>query len=294
MNTLVSLLFLSVLASTSAKKNITRDNSFDIYIFTLHWPFTTCLDWMESGKGHQCSNIDKPSWSVHGLWPTRYGQIAPNFCNNSWHYNHEAMLPIMDDLRTYWQDVELRGVNDSLWSHEWKKHGTCATLDTNNTTMSSQTEYFRTGCKLAAENPVTEWLSTNNVSPDDTKKYTTDQVWKAVLSATGHRPHIDCIKIDGEAYITEVKVCYDKALKRVDCDRIVSFKTADNMMGTCLRYDSFWYPGASVPHYSDSSSSLGMIVGVILGVIGLGGVAAGGAYFIGQKYTRRARGYESL
>ena len=59
MNTLVSLLFLSVLASTSAKKNITRDNSFDIYIFTLHWPFTTCLDWMESGKGHQCSNIGK-------------------------------------------------------------------------------------------------------------------------------------------------------------------------------------------------------------------------------------------
>lgn len=25
---------------------------------------------------------EKPRWSVHGLWPTRLGEIAPNFCND--------------------------------------------------------------------------------------------------------------------------------------------------------------------------------------------------------------------
>ena len=76
------------------------------------------------------------------------------------------------------------------------------------------------------------------MTPDDTKKYNTRQVWEAVLAGSGHRPHIDCKKVDGEAYITEIKVCYDKNLNRVDCDRIVSPPTAyaDNMMGTCLRY----------------------------------------------------------
>ena len=37
--------------------DLERDNSFDIFIFTLHWPYTTCYDWMESGKQHKCRDI---------------------------------------------------------------------------------------------------------------------------------------------------------------------------------------------------------------------------------------------
>ena len=84
------------------------------------------------------------------------------------------------------------------------------------------------------------WLSDNNVVPSDSVQYNTKQVWDAVVTGTGgYRPHIDCIKVEGEAYITEIKVCYDKSLKRVNCDNIVSLTRADtspdNMMGTCLR-----------------------------------------------------------
>ena len=45
--------------STSQTETQRRDNSFDIYIFTLHWPYTTCLDWRESGHGHKCNKIGK-------------------------------------------------------------------------------------------------------------------------------------------------------------------------------------------------------------------------------------------
>ena len=74
----------------------------------------------------------------------------------------------------------------------------------------------------------------------DEVRYTTGQVWDAVVTATGgFRPHIDCIRIEGEAYITEVKVCYTKNLTRVDCDGIKAVKgQTGDMMGTCLRYTS--------------------------------------------------------
>ena len=149
-----------------------RDNSFDIYIFTLHWPYTTCLDWRESGHGHKCNKIgekyfilimfmkinmlfcsESASWSVHGLWPTRMHQIAPNFCNNSWHYDHGQMEAIMGDMTRLWPDVEVRGVTDSLWSHEWTKHGTCAVQDKAATGLATQTEYFQAGLQLAEANP---------------------------------------------------------------------------------------------------------------------------------------------
>ena len=78
------------------------------------------------------------------MWPTKFHQIAPIFCNDSWHYNHDLMEPIMDDMQQHWPDVEMRGVTDSLWSHEWTKHGTCACLNTH-TSMTTQTEYFEAG-----------------------------------------------------------------------------------------------------------------------------------------------------
>ena len=36
-----------------------KDSNFDIFIFTLHWPYTTCYDWKESGKNHKCRDIGR-------------------------------------------------------------------------------------------------------------------------------------------------------------------------------------------------------------------------------------------
>ena len=87
---------------------------------------------------------------------------------------------------------------------------------------------------------VVQWLAEAGVVASDEVRYTTGQVWDAVVTATGgFRPHIDCIRVEGEAYITEVKVCYTKNLTRVDCDGIKAVKgQTGDMMGTCLRYTS--------------------------------------------------------
>jgi len=271
-----------------------RDNSFDIYIFTLHWPYTTCFDWKEKRHG-QCARIESPSWSVHGMWPTRMGEIAPNFCNNSWSYSHQEMLPLMSEMERFWPDVEIRDVTDSLWSHEWVKHGTCAVQDSV-TGLHSQTDYFTTGLKLAAENPLTHWLSAANIVPSDDTLYSTQQFWDVIVSATGHRPHIDCEKVDQVAVIKEIKVCYDKTLSRVDCDGIKSSHHGldSHMMGTCLRYSSFLYPASSSPDTSLRLSGSSSVVAVVCAVLAAAAVIIGAGYFLMKKYSSRRRGYESL
>jgi len=225
------------------------DNHFDLLIFTQHWPYTTCLDWEEKRHG-SCSRIGRSAWSVHGLWPTQFHKIAPSFCNASWPFDVKVLEGIRGDMDTYWPDIELRDVPNSLWEHEWSKHGTCAVGQVDG--VSSEEQYFHTGCRLARENPVSDWLAGAGIFPSDTRRQSLAGVWQAVLAAAGTRPHIDCEKIDGQVYIKEVKVCYNKNLTRVDCDGIKGHGTSrqvekQQMMGTCTRWGKFMYPASTVP-----------------------------------------------
>jgi len=228
-----------------------HDNHFDVLILTQHWPYTTCMEWEERKGG--CRKIERAAWSVHGLWPTQIGRIAPGFCNNSWPFEHSALQPIKGNLTVYWPDIEIRKNPDSLWSHEWVKHGTCAAQLPE---MDSELKYFKKGVELAVVNPVTEWIHDAGILPN--KKgisYELEPVWNAVVAGTGgFKPHIDCEEIEGEIFIKEIKVCYDKQFNRVDCDGIVGSEmeydgSSDHMLGSCMRFPNFLYPSSTVlPH----------------------------------------------
>ena len=72
---------------------------------------------------------------------------APSFCNSSWPFDVAVLDDIRGDMDTYWPDIEvhshcisgclaykalltypsqIRDAPNSLWDHEWSKHGTCA------------------------------------------------------------------------------------------------------------------------------------------------------------------------
>jgi ribonuclease I len=60
-----------------AMRNLQKDTNFDILIFTQHWPATVCSQWMESNKAHECVLPKvRNSWTVHGIWPTKYHTIG--------------------------------------------------------------------------------------------------------------------------------------------------------------------------------------------------------------------------
>lgn len=283
------------------------DNHFDVLIFTQHWPYTTCLDWEEKRHG-SCSKIGRPAWSVHGLWPTQFHRIAPSFCNASWPFDVNVLADIRGDMDTYWPDIELRDVPNSLWDHEWSKHGTCAVGQVDG--VSSEEQYFHTGCRLARENPVSDWLTEAGISPSDTQRQPLEGVWQAVLAGAGTRPHIDCEKIDGQVYIKEVKVCYKKNLVRVDCDGIKGHGTSrqvekQKMMGTCTRWGKFVYPSSAVPPtdedlITEDEEQVGSYSSTFLGSILGAGLTVGAviALFVGcflyRKSRRERSGYQSL
>ena len=95
----------------------------------------------------------------------------------------------------------------------------------------------RTGCRLAAENPVTDWLGQAGVRPEDKTSYEMREVWEAVMAGTGGvRPHVDCILVEEEPLLSEIKLCYAKNLTRLDCEGIVGKYSEDSdMAGKCLR-----------------------------------------------------------
>lgn len=325
---LLTFLVATLPLSLAVEEGVERhhhDHHFDLLILTQHWPYTTCLEW-EDREG-SCRKIEQARWTVHGLWPTQLGKIAPNFCNNSWHFDPAVLTPIRGNLTVFWPDVEVRKTPNSLWDHEWTKHGTCAAQLQE---MDSEVKYFAKGCELAEANPVTDWLVTAGVMPNKKgTQYNMKAVWDAVMAGTGgKRPHIDCDEVEGEAYISEIKVCYDKSFNRVDCDGIKSqgmnSTASESMMGKCLRYSSFLYPSTTVlPHKlrgvaegsgsgtptttttthsptttttssSPPVSNSGLVAGVVCTILALVAVGLAVGYIVYRRGRRSNRGYESL
>jgi len=237
-----------------------KDTSFDVFILTQHWPLTTCMGWRDRSHSNTCKLPDHVTWTLHGLWPTRLGEIAPNYCNDSAHFDPTVLNPIKSDMDQYWPDVEIRKKKNSLWEHEWIKHGTCAAQMKE---LDSELKYFSKGCEMGKANPLYDWLSSANVVPGNS--YNMATVWKAVIEGTkGKRPHIDCDYIEGKHYISEIKICFSKTFEMVDCDGIKqSPGSKDDYMGTCPRHQDFVYPDGTENLLGSLTSRSGIIGGTL-------------------------------
>jgi len=268
------------------KKN---DHHFDILIFTQHWPYTTCIDWEHRSNRNTCTKIKGEQWSVHGLWPTQFGKIAPGFCNSSWKFDYDSVATLRPELDVYWPDYEVRNTPYSLWTHEWEKHGTCAAqLDI----MDTEEKYFQAGIELAKNIKLNEWFQENDIVPGH--KYFKNQMYEAILQKTKFRPHIDCEFISGVQFIKEIKVCYSKSLEFVHCDNIVKYsKNHHKSTGSCHDDVPFYYPARMNPSYLNNLTSNHMTIGFIVFTAGLLAIMSLMVATFVKNYKRRY-GYENI
>ena len=137
------------------------------------------------------------SWTVHGLWPDHCDGTYDANCDSSRTYsNISAILrsagktELLSYMSTYWKDYQ--GDDESFWSHEWNKHGTCvSTLEPECYTDHKPTEevvdFFQKAVDLFKGLPSYEWLATAGITPSTSKTYTTASIQSA-LSA--HRPGV--------------------------------------------------------------------------------------------------------
>lgn len=84
-----------------------HSHEFDVLIFTQRWPITSCLEWMEEKKNNVCLlPSQKGIWTIHGIWPTRFGSIGPAFCNKSAIFDVDTLKPFMEQLQQFWLNIE--------------------------------------------------------------------------------------------------------------------------------------------------------------------------------------------
>jgi ribonuclease I len=80
-------------------------------------------------------------YMIHGLWPQINGTSYPEYCKDVSYVKPKGELLI--DMNKYWHKCD-----DTLWEHEWEKHGSCMNEQTN----INEYDFFNTTIKLFLEN----------------------------------------------------------------------------------------------------------------------------------------------
>lgn len=80
---------------------------FDVLIFTQRWPITGCVQWMNEGAHNECTlPSQKDIWTIHGIWPTKYHSMGPEFCNRTTIFDIDTLKPLLAQLKQFWLNVE--------------------------------------------------------------------------------------------------------------------------------------------------------------------------------------------
>ncbi|KAF2267628.1 ribonuclease T2 [Lojkania enalia] len=132
------------------------------------------------------------SWTIHGLWPDRCDGTYESNCDSSRVYTNISSIlksfgktELLSYMQTYWKDYQ--GDDETLWGHEWSKHGTCvSTLEPECYTDHQPTEevvdYFQKTVDLFKSLPSYEWLAAAGITPSASKTYSTKEIQDALAA----------------------------------------------------------------------------------------------------------------
>ncbi|KAF9997965.1 ribonuclease T2-like [Entomortierella chlamydospora] len=143
-------------------------------------------------------------FTMHGLWPDTCsgGQGPSSGCDSSRVYSDietrlqnyaNADPDMLDNMNTYWSSYT--GDNNSFWSHEWSKHGTCvSTLAPSCIANYVQDEdvynYFSTALGLRQKYDLYAALANAGITPGSNPNV--DDMHSAIQSAFGVDAEINC------------------------------------------------------------------------------------------------------
>ncbi|XP_074108912.1 ribonuclease Oy-like [Cotesia typhae] len=240
--TLVIFFCIIILADGRTKRKFKKPklqklsgpNDFDLLIFTQHWPETVCFTWQETVSNHTCNLPRDEEWTIHGIWPTQNHKEGPSYCNKSMKFDSAKLTLIEDELELKWIDVENGTKPFSFWKHEWEKHGTCAMVLPE---VSDEYKYFKKGLELLDQYDMKGVLAKANIFPG--KQYMVQEILNGVNNILGKHCQVECVinPKTKERYLFEIRICFDKSFKLIDCDNIASYPT------NCARKRKISYPG---------------------------------------------------
>jgi ribonuclease T2 len=158
------------------------------------------------------------------LWPSYNNQSWPEFCCFDRKFDVKNLDPILPELESDWPNLEPYKSSDSLWKHEWERHGTC--------TKTKQLDYFNNTLHFYQMFPIFEWLQKSDIIPSNNQSYELsafNEVFKANL---GHKVQFNCKKSNSKLYLAEILICinHNASANIIDC----------NGKSNCKK--SFYYP----------------------------------------------------
>ena len=169
------------------------DGTYDYFLLAQMWPQTSCYSLNRKWRHAEdsCSPCNMPrddlKWTVHGLWPNSNSGRHPANCNNV-QYNPQLLSQsFRQDMMQKWPTLKDGMTNDGFWSHEFKKHGTCA-LDHHLT--NTIPKYFSMALELLDKYNLGPILSSQNIFPG--RVYNLNQVQEAIQRELGVGVQIQC------------------------------------------------------------------------------------------------------
>ncbi|KAI8817581.1 ribonuclease T2-like protein [Fimicolochytrium jonesii] len=192
-----------------------------LLVFAQNWTMGYCQ------SGATCANetlnsLPKNEFTIHGLWPDYCDgtyNTSPLGCDPARAY-HDVSERIaantvekgfVEKLKKVWKGAD--GSYEWMWSHEWTKHGTCMST-INPTCFSKEVQaanssadvltYFHTTYKLRERYEMGKILRKKNIVPSATKPYKFADFQAAIEADTGYPGTLQCVKVNGTAYLSEV------------------------------------------------------------------------------------------
>jgi len=99
-----------------------------------------------------------------------------------------------------------QGDNDSFWSHEWLKHGTCAGESPN---MGTEFDFFNTTLGIWKQLDIMGVLEARGIYASNSQSYKVGDIVDAVKAKLGSSPVIGCDNGD----VTTMAICFDRSLE---------------------------------------------------------------------------------
>ncbi|XP_058451709.1 ribonuclease Oy [Malaya genurostris] len=197
-----------------------EDPDFDLLIFTQRWPITACYEWREKSASNVCGlPSPKNIWTIHGIWPTKRNTMGPSFCNKTAIFNVTELDPIEPQLEQFWINVEKNKPYDSLWRHEWLKHGTCAAIVLDQ--LSTEDKYFGQGLSWLQQHSMADVLNEGGITPG--ANHTVIEIHNVLMDRLQKNAAIECYhdKETKSQFLNEIRICFNKNLELADCDGIL-------------------------------------------------------------------------
>ena len=128
MHRLIALLSLLALPAQAQD----RAGEFDYYVMSLSWSANWCAIEGDARNSPQCDDDTGFGWILHGLWP-QYEAGYPANCATA------RRPPSRSDTA---EMADIMGTSGLAW-HQWRKHGVCSGLSSDDYYALSREAYAR-------------------------------------------------------------------------------------------------------------------------------------------------------